>query len=146
MSDTRPPSSPSTASTITAALDKATRAVYQAVRERGESDRPPLPGAVRAGTWQLIHLLGALGELAATLAPHVGSYPQRYRLHTDDDTNPAQHVAHACRELAALRHALEKGQRAAREIHTALSHLNTLPPPDHRESGSAGNTERDEGR
>jgi hypothetical protein len=137
MSGTRARWSPSTASTLTTALDTATRVVDQAVRERVESDQPPRPEVVCAETWLLVHLLGALGELAATLAPQVGSYPQRCVLHTDDDTDPSQQVAHACRELAALRHAFDDGKHAAREIYTALSHLNTQPPPESRRPASS---------
>jgi hypothetical protein len=51
--------------------------------------------------------------------PQVGSYPQRYPLHVDDGSDPDRLVAHACRELAALRHALDE---------------------------SSGSTDRDEGR
>ncbi len=137
MSVTRPRSSPSTASTLTTALDTATRVVDPAVRERVESDQPPRPEIVCAETWQLIHLLDPLGELAATLAPQVGSYSQRCVLDTDDDTDPTQQVAHACRELAALRHALNDGNHVVREIYTTLNHLNTQPPPESRRPASS---------
>lgn len=89
---------------------------------------------VRDETWRLIHLLGALSELATALVPQVGSYPQRSALHTDDGGEPGQHVAHACRGLTELRHALDDAQRAAREVYTALSHLSVAPRPD----GDAG--------
>jgi len=135
------PRAQSPASTITAVLNTATRGVDQAVRERVRSDQPPVPETVCAETWQLIHLLGALGELTTALAPQVGNYPQRYVLRTDDDIDPAQQIAHACRELTALRHALDDGRRAAREIYTALSHLNATPPPDRRGLGSPGDAE-----
>ncbi|MBP2478501.1 hypothetical protein JOF53_007373 [Crossiella equi] len=95
-----------------------------------------------AETWQLLHLLGALGDLTTTLAPHVGSFPQRYQLRTGDDTDPAQHIAHACRDLAALRHALDDGQRAAREIYTALSRLNAMLPLDGRSPQPPGEAHR----
>jgi hypothetical protein len=119
MSGTRPQSTPSTASTLTAVLDTTIRSVEQTVRERVDADLPPRPETVCAETWQLVHLLGALSELAATAAPQVGSYPQRYPLHVDDGSDPDRLVAHACRELAALRHALDE---------------------------SSGSTDRDEGR
>lgn len=132
MRNSRPRSSSPAASALTETLNTTTRAVDQAVRERAKSDKPPRPDTVCAETWQLLHLLGALGDLTTTLAPHIGSYPRHYQLRTDNDTAPAQHIAHACRELAALRHALDGGQRAAREIYTALSHLNATLPTDSR--------------
>ncbi|EHR48444.1 hypothetical protein SacmaDRAFT_0128 [Saccharomonospora marina XMU15] len=112
---------------LAAALTRVTEAVQHAVDHRVTAGRGPDPAGLREETWQLIHLLGALGDLAAALAPQVGGYPERYRLHADDDVDPAEHVARTCRELAALRHALGEAEGAAREVYTAVSHLHAVP-------------------
>ncbi|GAA3820712.1 MULTISPECIES: hypothetical protein [Actinomycetes] len=111
---------------LAVALTRVTEAVQHAVG-RVTAGHGPGPAGLREETWQLIYLLGALGDLAAALAPQVGGYPERYRLRADDDVDPAEHVARTCRELAALRHALDEAEGAAREVYTAVSHLHTVP-------------------
>ena len=140
------PQSPSAASTLAAALEKAARATDQAARHYLDPRQAPDPATVCAETWQLIHLLGAVSQLATTLAPHVGTYPQHYVLHTDDSGQPTQHAARACRELTALRHAVDTAERAAREVYTHLSHLNAHPRPERDGESSPGTDRRPRGR
>jgi hypothetical protein len=109
------------------ALQAATQAVNQSIGRRAVSGHAPSPAVLREETWQLIHLFGALGELAAVLAPQVGGYAEHYRLHADDHADAADHIARACRQIAALRQALDRAERAAREVYTAVSHLHTVP-------------------
>ncbi|MGW4215043.1 hypothetical protein ACWEIJ_44205 [Lentzea sp. NPDC004789] len=113
-----------------AVLEQAALATHHAAFEYADrSCAPDLPTA-RADAWRLIHLLGALSDLSTALAAHAGDCPQRSELHSDDHVEPAQHLAHACRGWADLRHALDTAQHACREAYTALSHLNAGSLPD----------------
>lgn len=126
-------------STLAAVLGKATRATERSVRDYLDLRQTPSTVVVGGESWRLIHLLGALGEFATALAIRLGEYPQHHVLHADDGGAPAQHIARACRGLAELRRALDDAQRAARQVYTALSHLEVRRQVDR--DGSAGRTE-----
>jgi hypothetical protein len=116
--------------TITTLLAAAARDVQRAARGTDPAHTPGLT-ALRDTGWQLIQLTGALADLAALLADHTGHHaadPERVR---EIDGGPAaQHLGHACRELAALRQTLDAAQFAARDYYTAISHLAPTGDPD----------------
>ncbi|MCO1574588.1 hypothetical protein M8C13_02300 [Crossiella sp. SN42] len=125
----------SAASPLATALEEAGRTIAEATHRYLDPHRAPGPATACAETWQLIHLLGALGELATALAPQVGAYPRRHLLHAHDGADPTRHLAHACRDLTTLRRALDEARHAAQNVYTALSHLNTLASLDDRGTG-----------
>lgn len=139
------PQPPAAASPLATALDDARRGVAQAARRPPDSQQVRGPATACAETWQLIHLLGSLGDLATTLAPEIGAYPRHYLLHADDGVDPARHLAHACRDLATLRRALGDAENAARDVYAALSHLTTLAGPGDSGLGWPGATTRGPG-
>ncbi|WP_112263906.1 hypothetical protein [Lentzea terrae] len=110
-----------------AVLEQATLAAHHAAFEYADQSCAPELATARAESWRLIHLLGALSDLATALAAYTGDCPQRHELRSDDDVEPSRHLAHASRGWAGLRHALEDAQRACREAYTALSHVQLLP-------------------
>ena len=135
------PRRPIKPSILVAVLREATRATERSVRDYLDLRRTPDTVVTSGESWQLVHLLGALGEFATALAIRLGDYSQRHALPVDDRGAPVQHIAHACRGLAELRRALEDAQRAARQVYTALSHLEARRLPD-RVAGPAGRTEQ----
>lgn len=110
------------AGVLATALADATRAAERSIRAHLDPERTPEPVVMSRESWQMIHLFGALGDLAAALASRIGASPHRYSVLADDGA-PADQIARACRGLAELRHALEDAQRAARDVYAALSHL-----------------------
>ena len=110
-------------------LEQATLAAHHAAFEYADPSCAPDLATARAESWRLIHLLGALSDLSTALAAYTGDCPHRHELRSDDHVEPAQHLAHASRGWAGLRHALDDAQRACREAYTALSHVNVQPLP-----------------
>lgn len=110
------------AGVLATALADATRAADRSLRAHLDPDRTPDPVVVSRESWQMIHLLGTLGDHTAALAARIGACPQRYSVRVDDGA-PADQVARACRGLAELRQALDDAQRAAREVYSSFSHL-----------------------
>lgn len=127
MSADRP--APGAGAGVGAVLEQATLAAQHAAFEYADPCCAPDLATARAESWRLIHLLGALSDLATALAAHTGDCPQRNELRSDNHVEPAQHLAHASRGWAGLRHALDDAQRACREAYTALSHVNVQPLP-----------------
>ncbi|RAS67204.1 hypothetical protein C8D87_103543 [Lentzea atacamensis] len=112
---------------LAAVLEQATLATHHAAFEYADRCCAPDLATARADSWRLIHLLGALSDLTTALAAYTGDCPQRHELRSDDNVEPAQHLAHACRGWADVRHALDNAQNACREAYTSLSHLNAQP-------------------
>ncbi|GLY66623.1 hypothetical protein Atai01_32420 [Amycolatopsis taiwanensis] len=85
--------------------------------------------------WQLTRLTGELTDLVALLAEHTGhhiQHPQGIICPADGATT--EHLARACRELAALRHALDTAHTASRDYYTAISLLSPAGPDSLRPS------------
>ncbi|MFI5615672.1 hypothetical protein [Amycolatopsis sp. NPDC051903] len=76
--------------------------------------------------WQLTQLTGELTDLVTLLAEHTG-HPHRI-IHASGGTSATESSAHACRELAALRRALDLAHTATRDYYTAISHLSPAGP------------------
>ncbi|GAB2864304.1 hypothetical protein [Lentzea nigeriaca] len=114
---------------LVAVLEQATLAAHHAAFEYADPCGAPDLATARADSWRLIHLLGALSDLTTALAAYTGECPQRHELHSDDPVEPAQHLAHACRGWADLRHALDSAQQSCREAYASLSHLDARPLP-----------------
>jgi hypothetical protein len=127
------------AGSLAAVLAEAVRAVERSSRAHLDPRLTPSPAVLTGESWQLVHLLGALGEHATALATRVGGSAAHYAVPADDGGTPAQHVARACRGLAELRKALDDAQRAAREVYAALSHLDVRGPgQDANRTGPSG--------
>jgi hypothetical protein len=118
---------PGSGAGLATVLEQATLATHHAAFEYADRGCAPELARARADSWRLIHLLGALSDLTTALAAYTGDCPQRHELRSDDHVEPAQHLAHACRGWADLRHALDTAQTACREAHASLSHLNAQP-------------------
>ncbi|GGU23379.1 hypothetical protein [Lentzea flava] len=112
-----------------AVLEQTTLAAHHAAFEYADRRCAPDLATARADTWRLVHLLGALSDLSTGLAAYTGDCLHGHGLRSDDHVDPSQHLAHACRGWADLRHALDDAQQACREAYTSLSHLSTGPVP-----------------
>ncbi|HJP75739.1 MAG TPA: hypothetical protein VJ914_15830 [Pseudonocardiaceae bacterium] len=109
--------------TIAATLAAITRDLRRTIRAADPS-RPPGLVPLRDTGWQLTQLTGELTDLAALLAEHTGQHSERAaQLRRADGESATDRLACACRELAALRRALDAAHTAARDYYTAISHL-----------------------
>jgi hypothetical protein len=107
------------------------RDVRRAVRA---ADPARVPGLVslRDTGWQLVQLTGELTDMVALLAEHTAHHAEdAEHVHLVDGQLPR-----ACRDLAALRRALDASHTAARDYYTAMSHVTHAPDPP-RSSPSA---------
>ncbi|HVV08407.1 hypothetical protein [Amycolatopsis sp.] len=103
-------------------------AAAREVRRTLRGARTPGVAELRDTGWEVTQLIGELTDLAALPAEHTAHHsadPGRLRL--PDGAPGTAGLAHACRELAALRRALRTAHAAAREYYTALSHLGPAP-------------------
>ena len=118
--------------TIAATLANMTRDVRRAVRA---ADPARAPGLVplRDTGWQLTQLTGELTDLVALLAEYTSHHAEQ--VHQADGQSATNQLPRACRDLAALRRALDAAHTAARDYYTATSHSPTSHPP--RSSPSA---------
>jgi hypothetical protein len=106
-----------------APLTTAVREVRLAVRHTNPAELPS-QDTLRGSGWHLTQLTGDLADLAAILAEQTGHYAERYELlHDTGGGDPRIRLAGACRELDALRRALEQAQGAARDYCAAIGHL-----------------------
>lgn len=119
--------------TIASTLATATRDVRRAVHT---ADPTRAPGLVplRDTGWQLTQLTGELSDLVTLLAERTGHHGDYYSEHAEqliaDDGQPgSDHAARACRDLAALRRALDTAHTAARDYYSAISHLTSTRTP-----------------
>lgn len=116
--------------TIASALATATRDVRRAVHT---ADPARAPGLVplRDTGWQLTQLTGELSDLVTLLAEHTGHHIEHAEQRIADDGRPGRdHAARACRELAALRRALDTAHTTAGDYYSAISHLTSTRTPD----------------
>lgn len=123
-------------STIAATLATMTRDLRRAVRA---ADPARAPGLVplRDSGWQLTQLTGELTDLVALLAEYTGHHTEHAdHLHPADGQPGTDQLPRACRDLAALRRALDTAHTAARDYYTAISHVTHTPAPP-RSSPSA---------
>lgn len=122
--------------TIAATLATMARDVRRAVRA---ADPARAPGLVplRDTGWQLTQLTGELTDLVALLAEHTAYHAEdAEHVHQVDGRLAVDQLPRACRDLAALRRALDAAHTAARDYYTAISHLTHTPDPP-RSSPSA---------
>lgn len=122
--------------TLAATLATTTDHVRRAVRA---DDPARAPGLVplRDTGWQLTRLTAELTDLAALLAEQTGHHTEHAERIRQADGEPAtDQLARACRELAALRRALDAAHTAARDYYTAISRLTNTSDPS-RPSPSA---------
>lgn len=115
--------------TIASTLATATRDVRRVVHA---GDPACAPGLVplRDTGWQLTQLTGELSDLVALVAEHTGHYTEHAEQVRHTDGEPAiDQVARACRDLAALRRALDTAHTAARDYYSAISSLTSAPAP-----------------
>jgi nucleotide-binding universal stress UspA family protein len=109
--------------TIAATLAGTTRDVRRAVHATDPA-RPPGLVPLRDAGWQLTQLTGELADLVALLAEHTGHHIEHAKHVRQVSGEPAaEQLARACRDLAALRRALDTAHTAARDYYTTISHL-----------------------
>lgn len=115
--------------TIAATLATMTRGVRRAVRAADPARAPGLT-SLRDTGWQLTQLTGELTDLVALLAEHTGHHIEHAERVRQADGQPAtDQLPRACRELAALRRALDTAHIAARDYYSAISNLTSTPHP-----------------
>lgn len=115
------------------ALAIAARDIRRAVRATASAASAPATelAQLRATGWQLTQLTGELTDLIALLAERTGHHTRHAEQVRHVDGEPAvEHLARACRDLAAVRQALDTAHTSARDYYTALSQLSPLRTPD----------------
>ncbi|MBB5157295.1 hypothetical protein [Saccharopolyspora phatthalungensis] len=109
--------------TIASALATATRDIRRAVHAADPACAPDLVTLRDAG-WQLTQLPSVLSDLVTLVAEHTGHHTEHAdQVRRVDGEPAADQLARACRDLAALRRALDTAHTAARGYYTAVSHL-----------------------
>jgi hypothetical protein len=123
--------------TIASTLATATRDIRRAVHS-GDPARAPGLAPLRDAGWQLTQLTSELSDLVTLLAEYTGHHTEHADQARRADGEPAaDQLARACRDLAALRRALDNAHTAARGYYTAVSHLapaQTPPRPSPEQS------------
>lgn len=119
-----------TAPPLASMLAGSARDIRRALRAADPARPPGLPQLRETG-WQLIQLTGELTDLIALLAEHTGHHmPDAEQRHHTGGEPATDQLARACRELSALRHALDTAHTAARDYYTTISRLRPTTAPD----------------
>jgi hypothetical protein len=115
--------------TIAATLATMTRDLRRAIRAAEPSRAPDLV-PLRDTGWQLTQLTGELTDLVTVLAEHTGHHIEQEHAHQAGAWPVTDQLPRACRDLAALRRALDAAHTAARGYYTAISHATATRSPD----------------
>jgi hypothetical protein len=84
---------------------------------------------------ELVVTLRALSSLAGVLGVQVADYGEGRVLRDDASADPAARLAEAVQLLAAVRRDLDRAERAANNLWSAVSHIATGDDPDPEEEG-----------